>query len=158
MAANIFNIINIFRNNYPVDVEGLARILGINVVYAELGKEISGMIQREEDGSFTITVNENDPKTRKRFTIAHELGHFIYHKDKIGNGIYDNRMYRSVPGHSNPLINAQQETQANQFAASLLTPSALIERLQSEGVTDPDELAEKLGVSKQAMRIRLGLA
>ena len=159
MITNPFAVINEFCERAPVDVEGLARALGIEVSYAWLGSDISGMIEKLENDKYLISVNEEDPKTRQRFTLAHELGHFIYHKNKMGSGIDDDRAYRSTDAgkYHNTRIGKREETQANQFAATLLMPWTLIEQLQNEGVRDPDTLAKRLGVSKQAMKIRLGL-
>ncbi|MFC7048598.1 ImmA/IrrE family metallo-endopeptidase [Emcibacter nanhaiensis] len=158
MVVNIFSLINEFQDRYPVDVNGLARALGIEVNYAYLGKDVSGMIERTNTGSYRITVNENDPRTRQRFTIAHELGHFIYHKDKMGEGIDDDRMYRStnVGKYHNTNIGPREETQANKFAASLLMPMDIINQLKSDGINDCGMLADMLDVSKHAMCIRLG--
>ncbi len=156
-TANPFEVINSFQNSTPVDAEGLARALGVPVNYAFLGAGVSGMIERRENGSYLISVNANDPQTRQRFTIAHELGHFMYHKDKMGDGIDDDRAYRStdVGKYHNTKIGRKEETQANRFAANLLMPWGLISQLQEQGVTDVKEIADRLGVSKHAMCIRL---
>lgn len=159
-VINPFEIINQFQEYAPVDVEAVARALGIEINYAHLGSEISGMIERKKGGSYLISINQNDPKTRQRFTLAHELGHFIYHKDKMGDGIDDDRMYRStnVGKYHNTNIGQREESQANRFAANLLMPWDLINKLQDSGVNSCDAMAERLGVSKQAMCIRLGVS
>ena len=69
-----FEIINRFRHTAPVDVEGLAKALGVSVQSAYLEPEISGMLERRKGGKFLITVNASHPETRRRFTIAHEFG------------------------------------------------------------------------------------
>ena len=96
---------------------------------------------------------------RKRFTAAHELGHYIYHRDRIGSGVNDNRKYRGIP-HAplyNDAIQAKEETEANRFAANLLMPKHLIDKLKKDGIESVEDLARSLGVSRDAMRIRLGL-
>ena len=156
---NIFSIINGFQERLPVDVDGLCNKLGIEVNYVHLGEEISGMIEKREGDKYIISINASDPRTRQRFTLAHELGHYVYHKDKMGDGIDDDRMYRSTDTgrYHNTRIGAKQETQANQFAANLLMPWSGILHLQDTGVNNYEDLAEALEVSKQAMRIRLGI-
>jgi Zn-dependent peptidase ImmA (M78 family) len=156
--SNPFEIINEYTSSIPVDVEACARAFGIKVKYAHLDRQIAGMIERIK-GIYIITINADDPKTRQRFTIAHELGHFIYHRDKMGEGIDDDRMYRStnVGKFHNTRIGPREETQANQFAANLLMPWGAINSLQERGITTPEAMAEKLIVSLPAMRIRLGI-
>ena len=142
----------------PVNVFSLARNLGLGCYPALLGPNISGMIARKSDNEYRLSYNENDPITRQRFTVAHEIGHFVLQKHLIGDGVDDDRAYRStLHGHyKNTAIGRREETQANAFAANLLMPEKLIRFLQAgdPGIT-PEELANRLGVSRQAMEIRL---
>jgi len=48
-----------------------------DVENAHLNDGESGMIERDSDGNVTIWVADNDSLERQRFTVAHELGHFI---------------------------------------------------------------------------------
>ena len=97
------------------------------------------------------------------FTIAivviiHELGHFIYHRNLLGAGVGDTRAYRAEGTRfPNAAIRPVHERQANSFAANLLMPHASINALRVQGVTTVPDLAERLQVSQDAMRIRLGL-
>lgn len=153
----IFDTINHFRASMPVDVEGLALALRLKVEKQNFSKEICGMIKKDKEG-YVIIVNQNQPIVRQRFTIAHELGHHIYHRNKIGDGIVDNVLYRqtSYGGIDNNNINAKDEQQANNFAANLLMPPSLIEEINKKlGKIDPTTLADKLNVSIQAIKIRL---
>lgn len=154
----IFDTINYFRSTAPVDVEGLALALQLRVERQNLDDEICGMIKKRGDG-YVIIVNNNHAITRQRFTIAHEIGHFIYHRGKIGDGVVDNALYRQTTynGITNNNINSKDEQQANNFAANLLMPEDLIEKIKNEcdGCYDSLKLAEKLNVSVQAIKIRL---
>ncbi len=49
---------------------------------------------------FSVYENTNQSKVRRRFTAAHELGHYLLHGDiLVGKGkISDNRLYRDEPG------------------------------------------------------------
>ena len=143
----------------PVDVEGLAAELGVRVRRAWLGKDISGELRPLERGRFEIVVNAADPETRQRFTIAHELGHFIYHRHLIGSGVGDDRAYRSAGAgiYKNTMIGPAEEREANQFASGLLMPESLLASLRAHDHHDPVELADILQVSVPAMRVRLGL-
>ena len=155
----MFEKIQEAKQSHPVDVDRLVRELGLALNYKPMPSGMSGELVRGEDGSYTINVNKTDPRNRQRFTIAHELGHFVYHRDRLGDGVNDNRAYRTDRSaeHYNPNIGPAQETEANRFAASLLMPWELINQLQDQGLKIP-EMAEKLGVSVQAMSIRLGVS
>lgn len=143
----------------PVDVRGLARELGVRVHEAWLDKEVSGELVPLADGQFQVNLNAAHSPQRRRFTLAHELGHFVHHRHLIGTGIGDDRAYRSTGAgrYHNTAIGPREETEANRFASNLLMPQHLIERLQSQGVSTPEELATHLDVSVPAMRVRLGL-
>jgi Zn-dependent peptidase ImmA (M78 family) len=155
--ADQYEVINRFRRTAPVDVNGLVIALGVMQERAFLPPDISGMIERR-GGGYVITVNALDSITRQRFTTAHELGHYMLHRDRIGDGIADDRAYRSSSSgkYRNTRIGPREETQANAFAANVLMPFDLIERLKKEGYRTPSELAKRLVVSEQAMAIRLG--
>lgn len=154
----IFDAINYFKSSAPVDIEGLALALQLKIERQNLADEICGMIKKKDD-KYIIIVNQNHAITRQRFTIAHEIGHFIYHRSKIGDGIVDNALYRQTTynGIVNNDINARDEQQANNFAANVLMPTNLIEQIRNDigGAYDPIKLAEKLNVSVQAVKIRL---
>lgn len=157
MNNNIFSTINEYSKSAPVDINGLIRALGIKLQQALLAPDIAGMIEKTKDGSYIITVNERDPITRQRFTLAHELGHYVHHRDKIGDGVQDDRLYRNTGLFQNSKIGTRQETQANQFAAGVLMPFDLINQLRDAGCDTPEKLAERLVVSVQAMKYRLGV-
>ena len=145
----------------PVDVAAVARELGVPIVYEDLDDDIAGAIRQSKTApnAYEIIVNIGHAETRQRFTIAHELGHFIYHRDLLGQGTGDTRAYRAEPGtgFANPHITAREERQASAFAANLLMPMALISEFQARGVRSAALLAQIFNVSEAAMRIRLGL-
>ncbi len=135
----------------PVNVVGIALDLGVEVFEDDkLPDHISGLLTHDDDGYFII-VNASHHPNRKRFTVAHEIAHFIRHRHAIGDGIQDNALYRSH-------LSSRQETEANRLAADILMPWELISNLV-ESVPDPTVafLASELKVSKSAMSIRLGV-
>lgn len=154
-----YQLVNRFRESAPVDVEALAEALGIEVHSAFLEQDISGMLERDKsDDQYRITINALDPQTRQRFTLAHELGHYMLHRHLIGDGVDDDRAYRSTAKgkYHNTAIGPRQETEANKFAANVLMPFELIKALKAKGIETPEDLARELGVSEHAMYIRLG--
>lgn len=146
--------IEAFHDAAPIRLPDLARALGVQVKAATLAPGISGEIRPLGD-SFVIRVNRHDPAKRQRFTVAHELAHFILHRDDIGEGIKDDVLYRSS-------LSDRREAQANRLAADILMPESLLddahEAAEEKGVGDIALfLAEEFAVSEAAMRIKLGL-
>lgn len=139
----------------PVKLGALAKELGVRVLSSTLPSGISGEI-RPRDGSFVISVNRHDSARRQRFTVAHELAHYLLHRDQIGAGIQDDVLYRSN-------LSDQREAEANRLAAEILMPREKIDRALADVRDLPESeripaLSERFGVSDVAMRIRLGLA
>jgi len=155
MNSSVEAVLSEVKRVRPVDVAGAAQRLGVNVYSAKLAEKVSGVLLRDpsfkSESGFVIFVDEAEPAVRQRFTAAHELGHFVLHKEFIGDKIEDNYLLRS-DGMSN-----RQEVEANQFAANLLMPMDLVSQAMQEGITTPEELAKAFHVSKLAMSIRLGL-
>jgi Zn-dependent peptidase ImmA (M78 family) len=141
----------------PISLSAVAQSLGVKVISAVLPSGISGEIRPDPStaSGFIVRVNKNDPTRRQRFTVAHELAHFILHRDVIGNGVTDDVLYRST-------LSDSREAQANRLAADLLMPQELVntwmERARTLHVEDIVEfLSDKFGVSNSAMKIRLGI-
>jgi Zn-dependent peptidase ImmA (M78 family) len=165
-VSNAFDVASRFwAKGAPVDIVGIIAALGIDYAEESRPESLSGFIERFGDG-YRIVVNSNHSNVRRRFTAAHELGHYVYHRDMIGDGIYDDAAYRAAGfsgRYSNPKIRLEHETQANRFASVVLMPSELIDKLTLENGFDFDDpqdvksLARMLDVSEQALRIRLKL-
>lgn len=152
------NVIDQYTSSAPVNIEQMIRDLGIELdKNASLPDGIAGQIELLDDDEYRISANGNDHYYRRRFTMAHELAHFILHRDLIGRGLDDDRMYRStaVGNFYNTAVEHSHETQANQLAAQLLVPAKLLREIWAAGEHDVDGLAKKFQVSKQAMQIRL---
>jgi hypothetical protein len=148
-------IIAKYQAQAPVDVVAIASDLGLNVWKKSFPESISGKIFRDPMNGgrtgFSIAVNESHSLVRQRFTVAHEIAHFILHRRKLESGdLIDDAMYRSG-------LSTQDETAANRLAADILMPLPLIRKLLDAGIRDPKSLAARLQVSLPAMRIRLGL-
>ena len=154
------DIIAEFAKEYPVDVIGAAQAIGVRVLFDDLPKGVSGKIQRSSDGSYYIVANKHEAPARQRFTIAHELGHYMYHRSLIGDGIADSPAYRAPDEtvYERTPLERFHETQANQFAANLLMPKKLIKKAESDNPgASVQEIAHLFKVSEDAMRIRKGL-
>jgi Zn-dependent peptidase ImmA (M78 family) len=145
----------------PTPVEKIAKELHVQVRFAPFDDELSGMIYIKE-GVPIIGVNSLHHPNRQRFTIAHELGHFELHRQMITSAIHVDKNFPALNRDSKSATGTEQiEIQANQFAAELLMPRALIEQELARKQYDIDddgpmeELAKKFRVSKQALEYRI---
>lgn len=150
-------IIAPYLEDVPVKIATMARALGIEVKSATLRPRISGQLQRstESPSGFRVRINRHEAQTRQRFTIAHEVAHYLLHRDYIGDGIEDSILYRST-------LSDAREAEANRLGAQLLMPEKSVLRVLRElgGRASPEiarVMAERYDVSEAAMSIRLGL-
>jgi hypothetical protein len=141
----------------PVPVGKLAHDLGLTVSLASLSPSISGLIEPDATApaGFRIRVNRYESDERQRFTIAHEIAHYLLHRDHIRSGIVDNVMYRSS-------LSSAREAQANRLAADIIMPMRKVveEVRRLGGIKDESTaiaLAREFKVSLPAMKVRLGL-
>jgi Zn-dependent peptidase ImmA (M78 family) len=139
----------------PVDVKAIIGDIGLTYVERDMPEGESGYI--EYDGwHCTIAVNINEGPQRKRFTAAHELGHFMMHRDLLKKHRHLDRLFDEAANRNTARpLDHHHEVQANQFASSLLMPKVTIERLLNEGVTTIRDLASRFDVSRLAMEYRL---
>lgn len=128
-----------------VDVSKVAEQLGIKVHSKDLDPEVSGTLYRHDHHAL-IVVNSSESGVRQRFTIAHEIGHYLMHKDQDIHIDSSQTFFRRT-GPSDT-----RELEANQFAAALLMPKSMLEAERDFNV---DKLAKKYKVSAQAMTYRL---
>lgn len=150
---DINSFISDFHLELPVKVGKIASALGLKVKISTLQNGISGEIRKEGD-SYIIKVNRHDTKERQRFTIAHEISHYLLHKELIGDGIVDDALYRSK-------LSDKLEAEANKLAAEILMPWTQIkvkveelDNLKHEPLYE--ELSSIFEVSTTAIKIRLG--
>lgn len=146
-------VIRAHQGTVPVDLSAMARAFGVPVKAATLGPGISGEIRPNGPDGYIIRVNRHDSPGRQRFTVAHELAHFLLHKQYIGTGITDDALYRSNQS-------SRIEAEANRLAADIVMPTTPVrqaaEELSRAGVVDlSTALAERFGVSTAAMSIKL---
>src|SRR6185437_10705677 len=112
----------------PVPIEELARQLDIREI-APLETEgfEGGLLTDEARSSGIILVNGAARRGRRRFTIGHELGHFLIptHKPKKGSEFLCSRddMRRWSDKDQDSYV--RMEVQANEFSALILMPPPL---------------------------------
>jgi Zn-dependent peptidase ImmA (M78 family) len=144
----------------PVPIKTIIKSLGIKLNPVDLGEDVSGVLVIDNDNA-KIGYNSTEAYVRQRFTLAHELGHFILHKNKDKEVFVDNvtYMFRKANARSKDY---KIEMEANQFAAAILMPKKLIvteiATLQENSISDHDlivELSKIFKVSQIAMTHRL---
>jgi Zn-dependent peptidase ImmA (M78 family) len=127
----------------PVPVESIAAdLLGLLVEEDEI--DCSGLLLPAER---RVVVRAGEPAPRQRFTLAHEVGHWVC---------------QVLEGHTAPLYcrdvdvseaaDRQLEREANVFAAELLMPEPTVRAAFAGAV---EACAATFGVSGEAMQWRL---
>lgn len=133
----------------PVDAEAVARTCGIPVLEWPFDDALSGLVVETASGP-VIGVNVGHVTNRKRFTVAHELGHVaLRHLDSFHVDLGTSTQDGDPPGY-----NWRHERAANEFAAALLMPASLVRQVFSKTPSVP-ALAKTFAVSELAMGFRL---
>jgi Zn-dependent peptidase ImmA (M78 family) len=133
----------------PIPVLEIAEQNGVNVVFADFGsnaERVAGLCDFE---NARIYVNQEETRERQAFTMAHELGHWILHKQHF---IAHPDQYPVLPRFSQPDQNDPLEKEANKFAACLLVPARLLRPVREAPIS---YLASVFGVSQTMMEFRL---
>lgn len=113
-------------------------------VIREAGLPVSGAAHWN-GRHWIITLNADEPVARQRFSLMHEFKHVLDHTTK--HFLYHDRAGQTA--------SEQAERVADYFAACLLMPKRVVKRLWCQGNQSISPLANTLGVSAQALRIRL---
>lgn len=141
------------QRSIPVDPFTIGRRMGLDVKRGPLPENVSGVLRKIPGDVAVIVLEDSDSLNKKRFTCAHELGHYIL---RAGDADYMNvegyvelRSTGPSPGE------ISDEVFANQFAAFLLMPREEV-LLRCKSDRHVYMLAPHFGVSDEAMRYRLG--
>lgn len=150
-------------DRYPVDVEELildySRVISPNDPVLQIvsqplrGFEGALVPVREEPCGWLVVSNSTASPGRRRFTVAHEVAHYLLHRDRIPpQGIYCKE--EDVSRRDGKDI----EKEADTFAAALLMPlhdlRRQIDPKAKPTLADLGALAERYGVSLTAATLR----
>lgn len=133
----------------PIPVLEIAESHGVDVIitdFGDAGDRVAGFC---DFGSARLYVNAKDALTRQTFTMAHELGHWILHREFFD--AHPER-YQILPRFQRAAANDPFEQEANCFAANLLVPDRLLLPVKGAQVAT---LAEIFAVSREMMENRL---
>jgi hypothetical protein len=132
----------------PVPVESIAEdLLGLSIGEAALG--VSGLLIPARREVWLDAAEARQSPSRRRFTLAHEIGHWVCQvREGRGAPIH----CRLEPG--GPPVADPAEREANVFAAELLMPEPDVRAAVARGA-DPAAMEVLFGVSAPAMAWRL---
>lgn len=153
----------------PIKPSRLAEIMGITVFEKDFTDDVSGALTFKDDKPI-ILFNKNHSINRQRFTIAHEIGHYILKHGRDGLFI-DKQKHFILRNADSATGEKRQEVEANAFAAALLMPEKMVikefnklvnkngldlyEEEDNEDIPFIKDLAKKFEVSQKAMTFRI---
>lgn len=148
-----------------VPIDKIVRSYGIEIKLDKVDDDLSGFLVRENKGQkrSLIGANKSHHPHRQRFTIAHELGHFLLHQGEPVHLDEDRQAFTiNMRNRESSRGEDNDEREANLFAAELLMPAKFLQNDLSEKNLDLlgddaflDKLARKYKVSTQALTFRL---
>jgi Zn-dependent peptidase ImmA (M78 family) len=134
----------------PVDLEKLARQLGIVVRDVLLDEGVDGCLLADDDCGVILLNRRIENSRRRRFTLAHEIAHFIRHRK--------HRFFRDKLSELGVDADKQEEKEANILAAMLLMPKELIPPEYAQDrptLAHADDLVARFEVSLLAVLRRM---
>ena len=148
-------VLELVKDGYKVDLIELAKSLGLRVFLVErkdpeddFNAEI---VYADDTGEFNVSVNIHHPYSRRRFSLAHEIAHFILHRDRI---IEAKKIGRSKKDDSNRML----EQEADQLAAEILMPEELVTKYAKEIGIDKNTPIDSNVIKKFAMTFEVSPA
>lgn len=147
----------------PVPVDMVAeRLCGLTCVFQKLGRLGQGVLGAIDVDNRMLRLEERvSSEERTRFTIAHELGHFVLHSR--GGDLIDTSVTQvaGLVRLISPSTRRDAEWEADLFAGALLVPLRLVAQVIAELNLDPTDrhdigvLAKRFLVSWTAMDVRV---
>ena len=144
----------------PIPIVAIMKSLNFQVVAGELKDEISGIIGIDDDlaknfkSSKVIAINNKDNVGHQRFTMAHELAHYLFDFDVSNQIVYYNT-YNTFEDEN------KEERRANYFAANLLMPEKKFKKefdnvvIKNNLYVTVEKLSQIFQVSGEAVRRRI---
>ena len=144
----------------PIPIVAIMKSLNFQVVAGELKDEISGIIGIDDDlaknfkSSKVIAINNKDNVGHQRFTMAHELAHYLFDFDVSNQIVYYNT-YNTFEDEN------EEERRANYFAANLLMPEKKFKKefdnvvIKNNLYVTVEKLSQIFQVSGEAVRRRI---
>lgn len=148
IASDILELYS--ERTYPIKVVALAKALGLSIYDATFDrKDVAGMIKAKQK---KIYICKTDNAKRQRFSIAHEIGHYVLHYRSEYK--FDENKHISFRDSLSTLGFSIKEIEANFFASCLLMPQDEVLRLYNNDYSVMD-MSNYFLVSQTAMGHRL---
>ena len=135
----------LIRRHGTNDPERLARTMGINVIYIDLGGSVYGTYLKYKRVKTILIDAERTPEHLRRFVLAHELGHAVCTPDANTSWI---------SAYTLALNTDRIEREANTFAVELLLPEDCV--CENEGCSIY-QLARLRGVPEELVVLKMGV-
>lgn len=147
-AEDIYQIAEKNRiKTLPFDIEKLITLFGIEICFEDLDRLMSGYIEKR-NSSWVVGVNKYHSPRRQRFTLAHELSHYLLHKEIIEQKKHtDKNLFRDETSN-------QIEKEANDLASEILIPQEEFKKQVDNGNRNFLSLADYFNVSIAAARYK----
>ncbi len=130
----------------PLDIKRTIEMYGLIISREPMEDDISGYLERRGD-DWIIGVNTFHHPRRQRFTLAHELAHYLLHRGEQTRFVDTAFLRRDI--NSDPM-----EREADRFAGELMMPESDFRSAVQEGLRNVSDLANRFGTSQIAIRVR----
>lgn len=141
----------------PIDLAAVFSDLGVEYFELPIPGGASSWIERDRSG-YRVAVNSTENEERRRFAAAHQLAHYVMHRDLIPlgrAGRHIDFLFDEAPAqHSALAISKDHDRYASKLAVQIITPAQKIRELSRAGATT-DEIAATFAVSPKVIEIRL---
>lgn len=135
----------------PYEPKEAVHKLGGEIIYDIRDDIIDACIEKTEGQKFNIHLSDNKSSQRKRFTLAHELGHLFLH---MGFIIDESKWSQKGLVFYRDNTSSKDEYEANEFAAAFLMPKKEFIEVASNNLQNDlynvERLADHFGVSMDA--------
>lgn len=143
------DILTLFNIQIPIqDIDELVGMLG-GSIQTDFSCTDGSVVKEGE--SFRILISPFQDEKRRRFTIAHELGHLFLHMGYLTNAELWERQDENI---YHRLGSSEKEYQANEFAAAFLMPQNEYIKIMNENIigdkVNTSKIAEYFNVSVEA--------
>jgi len=136
-----------------IRIEAIAKRLGLRIVVTKLDGAEAQLVRTGDDAMIMVSDRIKDPAAR-RFSIAHELGHFVLGHPSMPPHMLSATL-RMKRGSE---YERDYEAEANAFASELLMPYSLVRKLcevSPMSLREPWLIAEMFSVSILTSTIRV---
>jgi Zn-dependent peptidase ImmA (M78 family) len=142
----------------PVDTVKIVSFLGGKIEYVEPSELAYEAIVEKSGDSFIVTLTNDKARTRRNFSLAHELGHLFLHMGYIVSPEKWQKTERYEDSIRARHGFTEEELEANEFAGALLMPRdefiTVSQRYCKNGFYQLDKIGQHFDTSSQAVKTR----